>query len=374
MPGRTPGLDRVKAFCDQYELRIPILMAPMAGACPAALASAVGNAGGMGACGALLMNRDSINTWVAEVRGATNGAFQLNTWIPDPEPARDPQHEQAVREFLSQWGPEVAASEANPSQADFAEQCDAMINASPRVMSSIMGLYPTDIVERMKNEGIAWFATATTVQEALEAEAAGADVIIAQGMEAGGHRGAFNADEASTNLVGLFALLPAVVDAVQVPVVATGGIADARHVAAAITLGASAVQIGTGLLRCPETNLNKAWSAAIASAKPEDTIATRAFSGRLGRSIRAAYSEAAARNDTPEPAPYPLQRGLTRLMREAANKASDIDCMQAWAGQSSGYARDVPAGTIVSELWNDAQRLLPPLQLRPCRLNGHFAS
>ena len=353
------NIDRVTAFCDQYELGLPILMAPMAGACPPALASAVGNAGGMGACGALLMDGDEINAWVSEVRGSTNGAFQLNTWIPDPAPARDPAHEKAVREFLSNWGPEVPASEADALQIDFAEQCDAMIKASPRVISSIMGLYPADVVERMKAEGIHWFANATTVTEALQAEAAGADVIIAQGMEAGGHRGAFNADEASTALVGLFALLPAIVDAVKVPVVATGGIADARHVAAAITLGASAVQVGTGLLRSPEAKLNKTWSDAIACAKPEDTMATKAFSGRLGRSIRTAFAQSFAQGDTLAPAPYPLQRNLTRLMRAEASKVSDIDRMQAWAGQSSAYARDKPAGEIVSELWNDAKALLP---------------
>ena len=359
MSHASTNMDRVKAFCDQYELRVPILMAPMAGACPPALASAVGNAGGMGACGALLMGSDGINDWVTEVRGSTNGAFQLNTWIPDPEPVRDPAHEKRVREFLSNWGPDVPASEIDAPLIDFEEQCDAMINASPRVISSIMGLYQPDIVDRMKAEGIHWFATATTVTEALQAEAAGADVIVAQGMEAGGHRGAFNADDASTSLVGLFSLLPSIVDAVKVPVVATGGIADARHIAAAITLGASAVQIGTGLLRSPEAKLNKAWSDAIARAKPEDTMATKAFSGRLGRSIRAAFPEAVEQQDTPEPAPYPLQRNLTRLLKEEAAKTSDIDRMQAWAGQSSAYAQDRPAGEIVSGLWVDAQNLLP---------------
>ncbi len=356
----TPNaLERVERFCQQYELRLPILMAPMAGACPASLASAVGSAGGMGACGALLMNADAINAWVAEVRSTTNGAFQLNTWIPDPEPVRNPEHEKAVREFLGQWGPTVPSDAADAPQANFEQQCDAMINASPRVISSIMGLYPPHIVERMKAEGIHWFATATTVTEALQAEAAGADVIVAQGMEAGGHRGAFNADDASTALVGLFALLPSIVDAVKIPVVATGGIADARHVAAAITLGASAVQIGTGLLRTPEAGLNAAWSNAIANTKPEDTTATRAFSGRLGRSIRSKYTEAAASNDAPEPAPYPLQRNLTRFMKDEASAESDINRMQAWAGQSSAYARNDAAGTIISELWEDALKHLP---------------
>lgn len=334
-------------------------MAPMAGACPPALATAVSNAGGMGACGALLMQPEDIQTWVSAVRSTTNGTFQLNTWIPDPEPVRDTAHEASVRTFLKEWGPEVPAEAGDATQPDFNEQCDAMISASPRVMSSIMGLYPANIVAQMKNEGIHWFATVTTVKEALAAEAAGADVIIAQGMEAGGHRGAFNADDAASKLVGLFSLLPAVVDAVTVPVVATGGIADARHVAAAITLGASAVQVGTGLLRSPEASIPDAWSNAIATAQPEDTIATRAFSGRLGRSIRADYAEASARSDTPEPAPYPIQRNLTRAMRGDATDASDINRMQSWAGQSSIYARNEPAAKIVTELWDDAMQLLP---------------
>jgi len=359
MSNTNSATARVNAFCTQYELRIPVLMAPMAGACPPALATAVGNAGGMGACGALLMQAKDIEQWVSTVRSSTNGAFQLNTWIPDPDPVRDVEHETAVRDFLSDWGPEVPTDAGDATLVDFMEQCDAMIKASPRVMSSIMGLYPDEVIARMKDEGIHWFATATTVKEALAAEAAGADVIVAQGMEAGGHRGAFVADDAATSLVGLFSLLPAIVDAVKVPVVATGGIANARQVAAAITLGASAVQVGTGLLRSPEANTHKTWSDAIARAQPEDTIATRAFSGRLGRAIRAEFATSFARSDTPEPAPYPIQRSLTSLLKAEASKESDINRMQTWAGQSSIYARDVSAVKIVTELWDGALRLLP---------------
>jgi len=139
-----------------------MLMAPMAGACPPSLAVAIGNAGGMGACGALLMDGDSISQWASEVRSSTNGAFQLNTWVPDPEPTRSVTHEKAVREFLGNWGPEVPSDAADAPQADFVQQCDAMINAGPRAMSSIMGLYPPDVVQRMKQNNIAWFATATT--------------------------------------------------------------------------------------------------------------------------------------------------------------------------------------------------------------------
>lgn len=353
------ALDRARDFCATYELRIPVLMAPMAGACPPSLASAICNAGGMGACGALLMDASAIESWVAEVRATTNGAFQLNTWIPDPEPVRDVQNESSLREFLGHWGPVVPKAAADSKLLDFDLQCDAMIAASPRAMSSIMGLYPADVVTRMKADGIHWFATVTTVSEALMAEAAGADVLITQGMEAGGHRGAFNAVDAQANLVGLFSLLPAVVDAVNIPVIATGGIADSRAMAAALTLGASAVQIGTGLLRSDEANTPQVLSDAMAVAKPEDTVATSAFSGRLGRSLRSAYTLAAASPSAPPPAPYPVQRNLTAPMRKQAIVSSDLSSMQSWAGQSSAYARTGPASEIVAQLWSNAMVLLP---------------
>ena len=145
-----------------------------------------------------------------------------------------------------------------------------------------MGVFPAALVAALKNAGIAWYAAVTTVKEAILAEAAGADVIVAQGMEAGGHRGCFDNAAAERQQVGLFALLPQVVDAVRVPVVATGAIADARGIAAALLLGASAVQIGTAFLRCPEAQLPQAWSDALAAARPEGTTLTRAFSGRAG--------------------------------------------------------------------------------------------
>ena len=145
-----------------------------------------------------------------------------------------------------------AAQAGDTKPPDFAAQCEAMLAAGPPIVSSVMGLFPRDFVTKLKARGIAWFANVSTVAEAHAAEAAGADVIVAQGAEAGGHRGCFDAAQAERQQVGLFALLPAVVDAVGVPVVATGGIADHRGVVAALALGASAVQIGTGFLRCPE--------------------------------------------------------------------------------------------------------------------------
>ena len=151
--------------------------------------------------------------------------------------------------------------------------------------------------------------------EARAAAAAGADVVVAQGMEAGGHRGCFDAANAEAQMVGLFALLPAVVDAVRIPVVATGGIADARGVAAALLLGASAVQIGTGFLRSPEAGLPPAWADELATTAPEETRISRVFSGRAGRSIATDYVLAATAPEAPRPAPYPVQRALTARLR-----------------------------------------------------------
>jgi nitronate monooxygenase len=353
-----PAVARAHAFCEAYGLRIPILLAPMAGACPPSLSIAVANAGGLGACGALLMQPAAIRSWVSEVRTGSNGGFQLNLWIPDPAPVRDAAAEDAVRAFLGKWGPDVPREAGDAAPPDFAAQCEAMLEAGPAVISSIMGLYPPPFVERMKARGTRWFATATTVSEAKAAEAAGADAIVAQGMEAGGHRGAFEAQNAEADMVGLFALLPAVVDAVKVPVIATGGIVDARSVAAALILGASAVQVGTGFLRSPEAKLPAAWADAIGNSLPEQTMVTRAFSGRAGRSVANAYARAAAAPGAPPPAPYPVQRALTAAMRGLAVKNNDIERMQAWAGQSGARALTKPAGDIARDLWEGAQALL----------------
>ncbi len=352
------ALVRAESFARAYDLQMPILLAPMAGVSAPQLSVAVGNAGGLGACGALMMKPAQIEAWAREVRAGTNGGFQLNLWIPDPPPVRDAAAETALRTFLGAWGPEVAPKAGDAIPPDFAAQCEAMLAAGPSVISSIMGLYPPEFVARMKERGVKWFATVTTVAEARAAEAAGADALVAQGAEAGGHRGAFAASDAERAAVGLFALLPAVVDVVKIPVVATGGIADARGVAAALLLGASAAQIGTGFLRSPEARLSPVWADALAAAAPEDTLVTRAFSGRPGRSLANAYARAATAAGAPDPAPYPVQRGLTQAMREAAADAGDISRMQAWAGQSAALAPAKPAAEIARDLWDGARALL----------------
>src|SRR5437588_192150 len=270
----TSPLSRAEQFCERFGLRVPILLAPMAGACPPSLSIAVAKAGGMGSAGALLMPPGAIAAWMQEFRSSSNGAVQLNLWIPDPPPTRDAAHEAKVREFLGRFGPPVAENAGDATPPDFAAQCEALLTAGPAVISSIMGLYPREFVARLKERGITWFATATTVAEALAAEAAGADVIAAQGAEAGGHRGAFDAAAAER------------------------------------------------------------------------------------RSIATDYALAALSPDAPSPAPYPVQRGLTAAMREAAAKEGDVQRMQAWAGQSAALARAEPAEDVVNRLWEDARKLL----------------
>lgn len=355
----TPDIRRrVDRFCQRFGIELPILLAPMAGACPVALSAAVASAGGMGAMGAVLSTPAQIGHWMDDFRRQSHGPAQVNVWVPDPPPVRDAAAEAATRAFLQRWGPAVPASAGDAAPADFDAQFDALVAARPAVASTIMGVFSAAQVSRLKAAGIAWFACATTLDEALQAQAAGADAVVAQGMEAGGHRGAFVDARAEAQTSGLFALLPRLADRLEVPVVAAGGIGDGRGVAAALLLGASAVQLGTAFLATDESTIAEAWKQALPAVEPEHTRATRVFSGRLGRALDTAYVCAAEAADAPRPQPYPVQRGLTAGMRRQAQADDRLEAMQAWAGQSAWMARRGPAAGVVRAMWQQAQALL----------------
>ncbi|MBC3190101.1 nitronate monooxygenase [Pseudonocardia sp. C8] len=344
---------RAESFCTRHGLRVPVLEAPMAGACPPELAAAVAGAGGMGASGVVNDPPEKIAGWVRRYRELAGDApLQLNLWIPDP-PAPDDVTAQAA--FLDALGG-TAAPAAGPAP-DFGAQFDAVLAARPTAVSTIMGLLTPDQVAAARDAGVAWFATATTRAEALAAERAGADAVVAQAMEAGGHRGTADPDAAEATAVGLFALIPWLADALEVPVVAAGAVADGRSLAAALTLGASAVQVGTALLRTPEAGIDAGWAATLDGLAPEDTVTTRAYTGRLARGVPTGYVRAWTRPDAPAPAPYPHQRRL--VARYRAGEPGGVDRVNHWAGQAAARASTDPAGEVVARMWREADDLLP---------------
>jgi nitronate monooxygenase len=337
----------------------PIIQAPMAGgATTVDLVASVSESGALGFLGCAYSAPDQIRETGASVRARTARPFGINLFapLPPPElPADMSDALSAVAEAFSELGLAPPSAPAAAGTA-FADQLEAALDTGASVFSFTFGLLPSEAVDEIKRRGLFLAGTATTVDEAVALEAAGVDAVVAQGSEAGAHRGSFAASfEAS--MVGTMALVPQVVDAVSVPVIASGGIMDGRGVAAAIALGAQAAQLGTAFLTCPEAGIPAAHKRAVLAASEHETRITRAFSGRPARGIVNRLMEELDRN----PAailPYPLQNALTRPLRTAAGEQGRAEYMSLWAGQGVRMSRELPAAELVRQIGREAERAL----------------
>lgn len=335
------------------EVRWPIVLAPMAGGSGSPeLAAAVSNAGGMGSLGAGYLNAQQIKETVARLRELTSRPFNLNLFaIEFPSPPADIS---AAVNLLEPFHRELGLEEPTmpPSPPTFPEQVRAALELDLPVFSFTFGVPERQIIEAFRAKGTRVLGTATTVAEGKILEAAGVHAIVAQGSEAGAHRGTFNHpfEEA---MVSTMALVRQLVRAVSIPVIASGGIMDGAGIRAALELGAVAVQMGTAFLVCPESGTPDCYKKAILSATDDSTHITHAFSGRPARGIRNRFLRAGVEHPQAILA-YPWQNALTQKMRRAAAQANNPEMLSLWAGQAAGLARPMPAAELVQTLVREA--------------------
>lgn len=350
----TPETDLMR----RVGMRSPVIQAPLGGGGDTpAMTAAVSEAGGLGFIGAAYMTPAKIAEAAAEVRRRTNRAFGINIFAPQ-RPAPAVEGRAALERFAAYFAelgldaPELPADPGDPFERLF----PAALESGAKVFSFTFGEIPGEAMRELKARGIFVIGTATTVEEARALERSGADAITAQGGEAGGHRGSFDADgEGST--VGTVALVPQVVDAVDVPVIASGGIMDGRGIAAALMLGAEAVQMGTAFLTTTEAGIAPCYRDAVLAASDDATRVTRAFSGRPARGIaNRVLTEVEAAPDAI--LPFPLQNHLTRPLRAAAAKADKAEYLSLWAGQGARLARRLGAGELVETLTRETEASL----------------
>ena len=338
----------------------PIIQAPMAGSATVTLAGGVSNAGGLGSLGYATTPLEKIRENVQALRTATDKPFNLNFFTHSPPKENieiNSRTRDRIRPFYEELGltdvPEFAETPFGTFDAD---TLSLLLELKPVVTSFHFGLPGMKMVEALKDYGCVILCTATTVAEARTLNEAGVDAIIAQGWEAGGHRGTFDTTYEDFG-VGSMALVPQVVDAVDVPVIAAGGIADGRGIAAAFALGARGVQMGTAFLSCPEAEVSDAHRAAIRNATDEDTRLTRAFSGRPARAKNNRYIDAMAEHRTPLP-DFPTMYGFSGPLQEQGAERKDSDFQFLLYGQAAGLNRELPAAELVRTLVKDAQNIL----------------
>jgi nitronate monooxygenase len=349
----------------RLQLRHPIIQAPMAGGSDTPqLVAAVCNAGGIGFIGAAYNTPEQILEHAGAVRRQTQHPFGINLFAPTPAPEAPRDFSRALQRvapFFVELGlPAPSAPQAPPSR--FSEQLAACLESGAAVFSFTFGCLPPEAIAAIKQRGLLLMGTATTVNEALILEKAGVEAIVAQGSEAGGHRGTFSGTF-EAGMIGTISLVPQIVDAVSVPVVASGGIMDGRGIAAALALGASAVQLGTAFLTCNEAGTSMAYRQAILEAGEDQTRVTCAFSGRPARGIVNRFMTEVESSCAPDAIlPFPLQNALTRPLRTAAASLERADFLSLWAGQGTRLARRLPASELVSRLATETEAAMVRLQ------------
>jgi len=343
-------------------IEVPIIQGPFGGNfSTVALAAAVSNGGGLGSFGAQAYPAEDIRRIISELRAATGQPFNINLWISDRD-AHDPARlaadfatqTHALRPWHDELGIEPPAFSEDAGES-FERQVEAVLDARPPVFSFVFGIPPVEILQACKKRGIVTLGAATTVEEALAVESAGADFVLATGFEAGGHRPSF-LKEAEDSLHGTLALVPRVVDAVRIPVIAAGGIADGRGIAAAMRLGAGAVQIGTAFLACEESGAAEFHRRHLLSGKAGDTTLTRAYTGRLARFIRNRFIE-----ETCGPTlPFPWQSHATAALKSAAIAHDRADLAALYAGQGAPLLRHHRADPLLRSLIEETAKVICP--------------
>jgi nitronate monooxygenase len=329
----------------------PIIQGPMGGGpSTAELVAAVSNAGGLGSLGAAYQTPDQITETIRRIRALSSRPFNVNLfsggWSTKPAGDAGPMLA-LLAEAHEKLGLPAPVAPA-PTPDPFPAQLEAVLDARPAIFSFTFGIPGPDAMARLKSRGIIVLGTATTVEEARRLEQAGVDAVVAQGSEAGAHRGTF-ADSFESSMVPTLDLVRATVGAVGIPVIATGGMMDGRDIVSALKAGAAAAQLGTAFLPCPESGASEIYKRAILTAKQDTTVVTRAFSGRPARGLKNTFitSLDGKQNLILK---YPLQNALTRPMRTAAAKLGVPDYLSLWAGQGVARARAMPAGDLVAWL------------------------
>ena len=354
------------SLTSQLGVELPIVQAPMAGSSGVALAVAVARAGGLGSLPTAMLPAGLIEQQIDEFRQSVDAPVNLNFFChrePDVSESELDAWSAMVSRYDDELGVDRAALPSAPARFAFgAEACQLIESRRPEVVSFHFGLPAPELVERVRGTGAVVMSSATTVAEAVWLEQHGCDVVIAQGAEAGGHRGMFLSDDVLSQ-PGTMALVPRVVDAVALPVIAAGGIADGRGVAAALVLGASAAQLGTAYLLCPEALTTPVHRRALTGGSVDDTVLTNVFTGRPARGRRNRLVDELGPMSDQAPA-FPIAANAVAPLRAAAEATGSGDFSPLWSGQAGALTSDVPAFDLTRRLFDDARGSLAGTTVR----------